>query len=76
MQKDKNYKYLEYNDDYRAPEAWKDGGFAMVDKEVIENLRKALKDVIATIGRKMITGKFNLANNSFHIKFMQDMTVI
>jgi hypothetical protein len=35
MDKARNFKPHEFDDDYRDPKAWKDGGFALDDPEVI-----------------------------------------
>ena len=42
----------------------------MQDKKIIELLRSAGKSIIADIGRKIISGDFNLSTISFPIKPM------
>ena len=64
------------NDDYRSPEAYSGGGFALTDQVVIGKFRSAFKGLISQIGRQLITGKFNLTNTSFPIKFMSDKTIL
>ena len=63
-------------DDYRAPDSYKDGGFALVDQAVIGKFRQAFKGLIASIGRQLISGKFNLKNTSFPIKFMSTDSIL
>lgn len=47
LDKARNFKHLEYEDDYRHPSAWKDGGFPLDDPEVIQKFRTALKGLIS-----------------------------
>lgn len=42
----KNFRMLQMDDDYRSPDAWKDGGFPLNDQEVINKYRKALKLIL------------------------------
>ena len=46
MDKAKNFKHIDYDDDYRVPSSWKDGGFPLDDPEVILKFRNALKGLI------------------------------
>ena len=65
--KAKNWKPIERNDDYRDLMAWKDGGFPLNDQEAITKFRNAFKHLLSSVGRQLITGKFNLAGTSFPI---------
>ena len=47
MDKAKDFKCIEYDDDYRDPKSWKDGGFPLDDPEVIQKFRNALKGLIS-----------------------------
>lgn len=51
IDKAKNFRPIDFNDDYRDPSSWKDGGFPLVDPEVIQKFRNALKGLIQQIGR-------------------------
>lgn len=64
------------DDDYRSPEAYPSGGFTLTDQAVIGRFRSAFKGLIQQIGRQLITGKFNLTNTSFPIKFMSHKTIL
>jgi hypothetical protein len=64
------------DDDFRSPDAFKNGGFALTDQEVIARFREAFKGLIKQIGRQLITGKFNLTNTSFPISFMSHKTIL
>ena len=70
------FKKLELTDDYRCPTAYKNGGFALVDQATINKFRTAFKYLIAEIGRKLITGKFNLTETSFPIKCMSQDSIL
>ena len=43
----RNWKPIERNDDYRAPDAAKEGGFILNDPEVLAKFRSALRDLIS-----------------------------
>ena len=73
---DAPFEYILLTDDYRCPTAWKDGGFALTDSRVIGKFRQAFKGLISQIGRQLITGKFNLTNTSFPIKFMSTNSIL
>lgn len=59
------------NDDYRDADAYKKGGFALKDKETLAKYRSAAKYMIATVGKQLLTGHFNLTTVSFPIRCMQ-----
>lgn len=40
------YRPLKRNDDYRHPDAYKDGGFGLIDKAILSKYRSAGKDLI------------------------------
>jgi len=51
LQKAKDFQSIDLHDDFRAPDTYKDGGFALTDDVVIQKFRTALKNLIAQIGR-------------------------
>ncbi len=67
---------MKKGDDFRDPDAYKDGGFALTDKAILSKYRNAGKDLIKQVGKQIITGKFNLTNVSFPIKCMDHKTVL
>ena len=46
MELARNFKIVSMDDDFRPPDVYKDGGFALDDKEVLNKYRSALKDLI------------------------------
>ena len=72
----RNLKPLDLSDDYRTPDAHKDGGFPLDDAQVIAKYRNAFKDVVKQVGRTIFSGKFNLASVSFPIKCMSDKSML
>ena len=57
-------------DDFRHPDAHKDGGFPLNDAAVIANYRNAFKDIVKQLGRTIFSGKFNIGSVSFPISCM------
>lgn len=72
----KDFKTIDRTDDYRHPDAWKDGGFALNDPEVLGRYRTAFKDVVKQIGRTIFSGKFNLGSVSFPISCMSPESIL
>ena len=63
-------------DDFRHPDAHKDGGFPLNDAEVIANYRNAMKDIIKQLGRTIFSGKFNIGSVSFPISCMSHQSIL
>mmetsp|Transcript_15116 Transcript_15116/g.19118 ORF Transcript_15116/g.19118 Transcript_15116/m.19118 type:complete len:139 (+) Transcript_15116:1274-1690(+) len=57
-------------DDFRHPDAHKDGGFPLNDAAVIGRYRQAFKDIVKQLGRTIFSGKFNIGSVSFPISCM------
>ena len=76
LDKARNFSPLNYDDDYRIEEAWRDGGFQFNDQEQIQKYRTALKTIVSSVGRQVITGRFNLANTSFPISCMAPISIL
>lgn len=72
----RNWKTIEARDDYRLPLADKKGGLPLTDKAVVKLLRDAGKEILKSLGRKILKGDFNLTTVSFPIKCMQPRTVL
>ena len=64
------------HDDYRDPDAHKDGGFPLNDAAVIGRYRAAMKDIVKQLGRSIFSGKFNLGSVSFPISCMQHKSIL
>jgi hypothetical protein len=58
------------DDDIRAGDVAKEGGFALDDVQVLSKYRNAFKDLLKQVGRMIISGKFELYKVSFPIKCM------
>lgn len=57
-------------DDYRDKDAGYYGGFQLLDNELCSRLRSAGKEILKTVGKKILSGSFNLTTISFPIKCM------
>lgn len=66
----KRAKPLTRTDDYRIFDSHPDGGFALVDQEVISKLRNIAKEVVKRVGSQLLRGKLNLTSVSFPIRCM------
>lgn len=71
-----NFKGFALKDDYRDPDAAYYGGFALNDHELCSRLRSAGKEILKTVGKKILTGSFNLTTISFPIKCMCPSSVL
>ena len=68
--------YRQYKDDYKAPDAGYYGGFDLKDPELSSRLRSAGKEILKSVGKKILSGKFNLTTISFPIKCMCPLTIL
>lgn len=64
------------NDEYRPNEANKHGGIDFKNKEIIKLLRGISTDIISQVGRKILSGDFNLTTISFPIKVMIPISIL
>ena len=74
IERAKQWKPYTSKDNYRIPEAGPKGGIPLADTKVQAQLRTVGKEVIKTIGRKVLQGDFNLTTISFPIKCMMPNT--
>jgi hypothetical protein len=72
----KDYEFTKFEDEYRPPEANKNGGIDFSNKEITTLIRSSGTDIIKQIGRKIIKGDFNLTTISFPIKVMIPLTIL
>lgn len=72
LERARNFKGFEGHilDDIRDPTASKHGGFELSDKVLSSRLRSVAKEILKSIGKQMLSGKFNLTTVSFPIKCM------
>ena len=70
------YSYSKFKDDYRPSYASKNGGIEFPNKELTSLLRNTGIDLIKQIGKKIISGDFNLTTISFPIKVMLPLTIL
>lgn len=66
----KNFNVVNNKEDARCENSYKSGGQVCPDPETVKNIRSIGKDLIKEIGRKIISGSFNLTTISFPIKSM------
>lgn len=72
----KNFKPFTRSDEYRVPDAYKDGGFGLTDQVIVNKYRTAGKEIIKSVGRQILSGNFNLTSISFPIKCMQANSIL
>lgn len=71
------WKLSSLNDEWRLPDANKStGGIDWKDKEVVSLLRNTSVEMIKQIGKKMLSGDFNLTTVSFPIKIMLPLSIL
>ena len=76
IQKSKNWNYIPHNDQCRSPVAHPSGGIALQNEAQLKKLRSIAKEIVRDIGKKILSGNFNLTKVSFPIKCMQPNTVL
>lgn len=47
----RNFTGINRKDDYRTPDAYKDGGFGLTDPVILGKYRSAAKEIIKKVGR-------------------------
>ena len=68
--------FTDMKDDFRHPDAHKDGGFPLNDAAVLGRYRNAAKDIIKQLGRSIFSGKFNIGTVSFPINCMSHQSIL
>lgn len=71
-----DWRPFDDKDDFRHPEAHKDGGFPLNDAVVLGKYRNAAKDIVKQLGRTIFSGKFNIGSVSFPINCMSDKSIL
>lgn len=72
----KDFKTTDYKDDYRVAEANSKGGIEFQNKEITSLIRSSATDIIKQVGRKILSGDFNLTTISFPIRVMIPLTIL
>ena len=65
-----NHRFLQNHEDVRIAYAYKSGGRVPEKEILIKKLRTIGKEIILSLGKKILSGKFNLTTVSFPIKAM------
>lgn len=68
----REFNFIKAKDEYRVPNAHKSGGTVCLDKSIIDLSRSVGKTMIKEIGRKIISGNFNLTTISFPVFIVQE----
>lgn len=69
-------RFSKLNDEIRQNNANKKGGIDFTDKAAVDTLRGVGWDLIKQIGKKIISGDFNLTTISMPIKVMIPLTIL
>jgi len=70
------WQTLTNREDVRFPYSYKGGGKTAENEKVIKKLRYIAKEVVYNIGKKLLSGNFNLTTVSFPIKAMVPKTIL
>lgn len=76
LEEKSNFKNQDYSDIYRPIEANKNGGIDFNDQEVSSFFRSSGLELVKQVGRKILSGDFNLTTISFPIKVMIPYTML
>mmetsp|Transcript_11263 Transcript_11263/g.22174 ORF Transcript_11263/g.22174 Transcript_11263/m.22174 type:complete len:330 (-) Transcript_11263:1562-2551(-) len=67
---------IKARDDFRVPNGYSSGGLGLYDEPSITKLRSVAKEILKELGRKILSGDFNLTRVSFPIRCMQANTAL
>jgi hypothetical protein len=70
------WAFIPSHDAYRVEGAHKQGGLQLLDPAVTSKIRGVATEVLKQLGRKLLSGNFNLTQISFPIRCMQSSTVL
>ena len=68
--------FTQHTDEYRHELASSSGGFELRDVAQQDLLRSAITEIVTLIGRKVLSGDFNLTRISFPIRCMSPQSVL
>ena len=71
-----NWSFIDSATDYRVEAAYKSGGMSLLDQAVVSKIRSVGTEVLKQVGKKIISGDFNLTHISFPIRCMQASTAL
>ena len=72
----KNYKQEDYKDIFRPPGANQYGGIDFNNSEVTSQIRSTGTEIIYQVGKKILSGDFNLTTISFPIRVMIPISMV
>jgi Oxysterol-binding protein len=71
-----SWDYIQNKEDYRVQGAYKSGGLALLDSTTVSKIRSVGTEILKQLGKKILSGKFNLTQISFPIRCMQASTAL
>ena len=71
-----NWSCIQRQDDYRVEGSNKSGGLSLLDQVVVSKIRSVATEILKQLGKKLLSGNFNLTQVSFPIRCMQAMTAL
>ena len=71
-----NFNYIETKDNFRIEGANKSGGLSLLDQTIVSKIRSVGTEILKQLGKKILSGKFNLTQVSFPIRCMQANTAL
>lgn len=66
----------DFKDEVRTWNAHKEGGKKCKDKTMVKTIRSVAKEIISEIGKRILSGNFNLTTISFPIKAMVPQSAV
>jgi len=76
LEKYKKWTYSKLVDEFRPDYCSKFGGIELRHPEAMKIIRSIAVDLVTQIGKKLISGDFNLTTVSIHIRVMQPFTIL
>lgn len=70
------FEPLSLDDDYRTPNGNSSGGLTLLDQDELRKIRSVGKEILRELGKKILSGNFNLTRVSFPIKCMSSRTAL
>ena len=71
-----NWSCIQPKDDYRVGCSHKSGGLSLLDQTIVSKIRSVGTEILKQLGKKLLSGNFNLTQVSFPIRCMQASTAL
>lgn len=76
FEQSQDWDYIQNKADFRVEASYKSGGLSLTDPAIVSKIRSVGTEVLKQLGKKLLSGDFNLTHISFPIRCMQANTAL